>query len=239
MKSFELQLLIPHYQPIVRLSDRKVVMHECLARFIDKDGHGVGPLDLEHLFEDEDFLWNLFIQSFPLVVVNAHESITITVNIDVSSLTPKFFTYIEHFAHTNPTLVKNIHFEITEYNILKSLKFLPEYIQRIRSIGYKVLLDDFGTGGANLECLEQIKFDFIKIDGSFLIEASKNKEVLKRLEIIVELLKCYETELVAEHIENETIAQIAQDLGIDYGQGHLFGMPAPAIIKQSIKKGAL
>jgi EAL domain-containing protein (putative c-di-GMP-specific phosphodiesterase class I) len=230
MKKYQLDFIVPHYQPIVRLSDRKIVMYECLARFIDNNGNGVGPLDLEHLFEDKSFLWNLFDQSFPSIIANAHKDITISVNIDVSSLTPKFFTLIENLAHMHSDITKNIHFEITEKNILKGLSALPELVQHLRHIGYKAVLDDFGTGGANLECLERIKFDLIKIDGQFLIGASTSKEGLKRLENIVGLLKCYGTELVAEHIENETIAKIAQDLNICYGQGHFFGVPAPVII---------
>lgn len=229
MKSFGLRSILPHYQPIVRLSDKEVVMYECLARFIDNNGNGVGPLDLEHLFEDKSFLWNLFDQSFPSIIANMHKDVAISVNIDVSSLTPKFFTLIENLAYMHSDITKNIHFEITEKNILKGLDSLPELIQHLRHIGYKAVLDDFGTGGANLECLERIKFDLIKIDGQFLIGASKSKEGFKRLENIVGLLKCYDTDLVAEHIENETIAKIAQDLDICYGQGFLFGMPAPVI----------
>jgi EAL domain-containing protein (putative c-di-GMP-specific phosphodiesterase class I) len=203
-------------------------MFECLARF-NFGGRVFSPSDFELHFNDKEFLWQLFESSIPSLISHTKRDFEICVNIDVNTLTEQFFSIVESLALDYMQITKSIHFEITEKHILGGLDTLPYSIDRLRSIGHKIILDDFGTGGANLECLEHIKFDLIKIDGQFLSGATKGIDGLNKLKHIVGLLQCYKTDIVAEHIENEETAKIAENLNICYGQGYLFGMPAHAI----------
>lgn len=233
MTRFSIAGVIPHYQPIVRLADNKIIMYECLARFIGFNGDGIGPTDIEHLFDDQEFLWELLQKTVPCLInhINTYNTV-ITINIDAYTLGERFFYYFEHLFYKYPNCAKNIHFEITEKNIAKRLDYLEGYVKKIQEFGSKAVLDDFGTGGANIEIVSKIRFDYVKIDGQFLTGAVKSDEGLKRLQLIVELLKSYQTTIVGEHIESEEIADIAHMLGIEFGQGHYFGYPSPMIIQQ-------
>lgn len=231
MNRYAIAGLIPHYQPIVRLSDKKIVMYECLARFINNEGNGIGPNDITHLFDNQEFLWDLLEKTIPSLLshfIGSCEA-SISINVDPCSLGDRFFYFFEHLFHKHPDFAKFIHFEITEKNIYKALDSLNEHVTRLQSLGTHVFLDDFGTGSANLDVLKRVRFDCVKIDGQFLTGAAKNPDEFEQLELIVKLLKSHQTKIVGEHIENEHIFNIAKNLNIDYGQGHYFGFPRPTI----------
>lgn len=236
MKKYSIAEIVPYYQPIVLINNGKTVMYECLARFIKTNGKTVGPAEMAHLFEIPEFLWEIFEKTFPKVLEHAENNFTIAVNIDVSSISERFFYFIEHLFSKNLNLARQIHFEVTEGNIIKGGGRLVEYATHIQRLGAKVVLDDFGTGGANMEILEKIKFDHVKIDGQFLKSGVKTASGYKRLKLIVELLQSYNTPIVGEHIENSEIEAIAKTLGIDYGQGFLYGHAAPIISYGAIAK---
>lgn len=231
MKKYVIADIIPYYQPIVDLGSGEVVMHECLARFVGSDGKRLSPAEISHHFEDPVFLWELFESIFPKLTRHACNSNIISVNIDVCSITERFFHYIEASFNKFPNLVHHINFEVTERNIGKNIAQLCEYVTEIQKLGAKVVLDDFGTGGANIECLESINFDHVKIDGQFLKGAMISQSGYRRLQIIVDLLKSYAMPIVAEHIENDKIESIAKLMGIDYAQGYLYGAPTPLLLK--------
>lgn len=238
MIRYNIAEVVPHYQPIVQLSTGKIVSYESLARFVGVDGKKMFPGDVGHLFENPEFLWELFERMFPKVVEHAQTGVPIAVNVDVHSLTERFFYFIEHVFHKYPGAKENIHFEVTERSIGRGMDELCEYVNTIRGLGSKVVLDDFGTGGANIECLEQIRFDHVKIDGQFLKAAEMSRGGRKRLQIIVDLLRSYDgvnMPIVAEHIENAHIEAIARDLGIECGQGYYYGAAVPMIKESAVR----
>ena len=218
-----LTTLIPYYQPIVSLYDRSIVSYECLARFITEDRKMMSPDDLLEQFTDKHFLNDLFYKSF-FATIREELHVPVAFNLDVLIINSELINVLENITLTHPHLVHYLHFEITEHNIVRGMGSLPAYVSALRGLGYKVILDDFGTGGSSIECLEHIRFDIIKIDGQFL-KNSVDSTGRTRLKAIVDLLKYYGTELVAEHIETEQIARFAQEIGIEYGQGYLFGRP--------------
>lgn len=229
MRRYGIRDLVLHYQPIVWIPTGETAMYECLARFINVDGIGIAPGDIAHLFDEPEFLWDVFEKTLPRIIQYAKEDISVSINVDVSSLSDRFFYFIEHFFHKHPDIAKSIHLEVTEKNIVKGLGALADHIEAIRKLGLKVVLDDFGTGGANIECLEKVRFDLVKIDGMFMKNSVLNLTCFERLQHIVKLLKSYDTQIVGEHIENIEIENVAKLLKIDFGQGHFYGMPKPSI----------
>lgn len=220
--------IIPHYQPIIRMSDKIIVKHECLARFIDIEGVGLKPDDMEHLFDDESFLRALFERIMVDVVEYAKQGIPICANVDVKTIDEQFFKTITNLAAI-PGVTEHVGFEITEKNIAKNLVILIDQVKRIQGLGYRVILDDFGAGGANIKTLEHIKFDEVKIDGHFAIKAAKDANGYEKMKLIVDLLRCYHTPIVAEHIQTQAVEDVVIKLGIEFGQGYLYGVPAVSI----------
>lgn len=228
---------IPHYQPIVSLQEinRPIVGHECLARFVGPGYSLLGPNDLKDEFREPRFLTYLFNNSF-YHVIKEIQSTPIFLNLHaVVADSPIFLMMFEKVISSEPHLKDMISLELTERQITM-VHNLPEKLKNVQQLGVKIVLDDFGTGEANLEILEKFGFDGIKIDGQFLKNCTTQSGV-DRLNSIVELLRCYsDSPLVAEHIETEEIACVAKRAGIEYGQGYLFGRPIPAL--PQLKRGA-
>lgn len=226
MRRYSIGDAIPHYQPIVELSTGKTAMYECLARFKGLGGDPILPADIGHLFEDPLFLWDLFENTFPKVLRHAMSGRVIAVNIDLCSMGERFFSYLEHVFHKHPTAARNILFEVTERDIGRDLSALADCVEKIKGFGCQVAMDDFGTGGANIECLQAVGFDHVKIDGQFFREAAVSESGFKKLELIVKLLRIHKGQIVGEHIENGEIDAIAKKLGVDYAQGYHYGKPS-------------
>lgn len=233
MHRYQISEVIPYYQPIVDLQSGKVVMYEALARFLDHNGSGISPLNMEQLFCDDGFSMDVFKKMLPDAVRMANSNIDIAVNIEASSLGNDFFMLLENVFERFPNIAGYLSFEVTERTIGRDIKALAEHIEVVRAFGAKVVLDDFGTGAANFECLEAIRFDQVKIDGQFLKGSANSTGGLKRLKLFVDLLKSYNVPIVGEHIENSEIEMIAKNLTIDYGQGYFYGKPSPTISNES------
>lgn len=119
----------------------------------------------------------------------------------------------------------NICFEITENEIIKNLDKALVFIKKVRGLGCKISLDDFGRGLTSFSYLKNIPFDFIKIDGQFVKELNDDKINAAIIKSIVYIAEVMGKKTIAEHIESESVLKQVTDLGVDYFQGYYFSEP--------------
>ena len=120
---------------------------------------------------------------------------------------------------------KNICFEITENEIIKNMDHALIFINKLRQLGCKIALDDFGKGLTSFSYLKNIPYDYIKIDGQFVTgfnEDKINEAIIKSIVYIAEVMN---KKTIAEHIENEEMLNQIKALGVDYFQGNYFSKP--------------
>jgi Amt family ammonium transporter len=118
--------------------------------------------------------------------------------------------------------------EITENTLIEDDARALAVLKRLKEIGVKIALDDFGVGYSSLSYLSRFPFDCIKIDRSFVSEAQHNYGSLAIIETVVRLGKALKMRVVAEGVEDtEKLCLVAQR-GCHEAQGYLIGMPAPA-----------
>ncbi len=96
----------------------------------------------------------------------------------------------------------------------------------LRSLGCGVALDDFGTGTNSLRYLRDLPLTRVKIDGSFVRDILTNPRSEQTIRAIMQLIKAFPVDTVAEYVETQEIAQKLRAIGVDYGQGYAFGKPA-------------
>lgn len=125
---------------------------------------------------------------------------------------------------------KFIVLEILEGVMVNNLEKLNTKIEQLQSIGFKISLDDFGSGYSSLNTLHLLKLDELKIDQAFLRTASP-KDGAKRwivLKQIVQLAQQLKIVTVVEGIENREHAEMMKSFGCEYGQGYFYSRPLSA-----------
>jgi EAL domain-containing protein (putative c-di-GMP-specific phosphodiesterase class I) len=152
--------------------------------------------------------------------------ISVSINVTGHSLADdSFVDYLLAKTKSSRFPARLLTIEITEQSAVKDPARAVQLMKRLRAAGCGVALDDFGTGTNSLAYLRDLPITRVKIDGSFVKDILTNRRAASTLEGIVDLVRPFDVETVAEYVENESLARIVRSLGIDYAQGYAFGKP--------------
>ena len=139
----------------------------------------------------------------------------------------EFAQFIEDRVATSRLPAARLCFEITETSAVRDLAQAQRFIQRIRALGCKFALDDFGAGFCSFSYLRSLDVDFFKIDGSFVREVHHSPLALAIVRSIAEIARVMRKQTIAEYTESETIRSHLVALGVDYAQGFAIERPLP------------
>jgi EAL domain-containing protein (putative c-di-GMP-specific phosphodiesterase class I) len=117
-------------------------------------------------------------------------------------------------------------FEITEGGLIENVSTARQILQRLHDMGIELMLDDFGTGYSSLNHLELFPFDFVKIDRPFASRPGAEDANRGITSAVVQIASSLGLKAIAELVETQPVAEALQQMGCQYGQGYLFGMPA-------------
>jgi diguanylate cyclase (GGDEF)-like protein/PAS domain S-box-containing protein len=143
------------------------------------------------------------------------------------------------FAHRDlPGLVRSIlletglsphrlELEITESTLIGDKNRALHILRQIKAMGVTIAIDDFGTGYSSLDTLSSFPFDKIKIDRSFLADASAKPQAAAIIRAVVALGQSMCVPVLAEGVETEEQLSMLQQQGCQEGQGYLLGRPGP------------
>jgi EAL domain-containing protein (putative c-di-GMP-specific phosphodiesterase class I)/GGDEF domain-containing protein len=218
------------FQPIVDLDSGAVRHFEVLSRL---EG-GRSPYQLVTFAEELGI-----IEQFDLVVCRRALEflekergplVKLAVNLSAQSLGHGLFVnaLIELLKGTRSE--DRLLFEITESSQIGDLNSSNAAIQRLRERGYRVGLDDFGAGSASFPYLQALTIDFVKIDGAYVRRVESDERSAFILKAMCNLCRDLGVYTVAEMVETREQLDKLRDLGVDCGQGYLFGKPAPTIV---------
>jgi EAL domain-containing protein (putative c-di-GMP-specific phosphodiesterase class I) len=118
--------------------------------------------------------------------------------------------------------------EITETTLLDGLGATSQTLARLRELGVKLSIDDFGTGHSSLSQLQQTDVDILKIDQSFVSQMDHSVSSAAIVSAIITVGHALGLTLVAEGVERPEQAAMLREQGCDGAQGWLFGQPLPA-----------
>ncbi len=122
---------------------------------------------------------------------------------------------------------QSITFEITESAAIANLAEANQFISRIKAMGCRFSLDDFGTGLSSFAYLQNMAVDFLKIDGSFVRRMDTDTISETMVSAINQVGHAMGLMTIAEYVENKEIIQRLKKIGVDYGQGYALGKPKP------------
>ena len=117
--------------------------------------------------------------------------------------------------------------ELTESATVSDSLDANNALNDFKKIGVKLAIDDYGTGYSSLAYLSQLRFNEIKIDKQFVMELEQSNRDQTICKTTIEMAKSLGAFVVAEGVENESIANILQQYGCEIAQGYHFGKPMP------------
>lgn len=150
----------------------------------------------------------------------------VAVNLHASSLEdPQFIEQIKKLS-IDPA---HLSFEITEtVHVDQDAKQVIENVEMLKSMGYEIEIDDFGTGHASILSLQYLKPDRLKIDREFVQPIIDNPDQLLLVQSIIDLSRPFNVQVVAEGVESAEHAEILTNLGCDVLQGYALCEPIPS-----------
>ncbi len=118
--------------------------------------------------------------------------------------------------------------EFTETAEIEDMDGAAETVRQLRAAGVPVCIDDFGAGGAAFRYLRELRADYVKLDGAFVQRAENSERDRGIVHAMIEAARAVGASTIAEMIETEGQARLMRELGVEYGQGWLFGRPRGA-----------
>ncbi|WP_235088381.1 bifunctional diguanylate cyclase/phosphodiesterase [Chromobacterium sp. Beijing] len=118
--------------------------------------------------------------------------------------------------------------EITESSVMLDPELALALLHELRCAGVALYVDDFGTGYSSLSYLQKLPVDYIKIDQSFVMNMSQDKDSAMIVKSTIELVHHLGRLVVAEGVESAADWQSLRELGCDYAQGYFIAAPMPA-----------
>ena len=223
------------YQPIVRTTNRKVCDEEALARWIDPVKGMLSPADFIPILEDMKLIYKVDLHIVDIILERIKTQMeagayVVPISINLSRADFESCDIVEEID--NRVKVAGIPrelltIEITESIVGENFDYMKEQITRFQKLGFKVWMDDFGSGYSSLDLLQEMQFDLIKFDMRFMrqFETSPRSRI-----ILTELMRMAQSlgiETVCEGVETAEQADFLSEIGCTRMQGYYFCKPVP------------
>lgn len=225
IKGIKDEEFIVYFQPQLNIKTNKIIGFEALVRWNNPKYINESPQKFIELAEENNLIIDIgrqiMRQSFIFASKFRDNDITISLNVSPIQIIQQGFvleviSLMEEFKITK----KMISIEITETFLMESFELVNEKIRQLRKAGILIHLDDFGTGYSSLSYLNQIEFDAIKIDASFIRDFPRDKFLSESVKFITSLGKSLDLEVIAEGVET-TVQKVALDkIGVNIIQGY-------------------
>lgn len=219
------------YQPLVGAGSGRPVALEALLRWTSPTRGPVSPAVFVPIAEETGL-----INAIGLLVLERacretlpFAPLRLAVNISAAQLrNPELPEQIARILERTGFPAERLELELTETSLVEDADHAAVVLDRIRALGIRLSLDDFGTGYASIGFLKRFAFDKVKIDRSLIDEAVARPASRQVLEATAQIASALSIEVVAEGIETEAHARLAQQIGCDALQGWMFHCAVPA-----------
>ena len=221
-----------HAQPILDLRTGVVAHHELLVRMLDDDGELIPPGAFLQVAERFDLVQEIdrwvTRNAIELIADHAADDLRLTVNLSGRTLTDdRLLADIEHEIARTGADAGRLTFEVTETAAVANIQLAREFALRLREIGCRFALDDFGAGFGSFYYLKHLPFDYLKIDGEFVANCLANRTDQLVIRAVVDIAQGLGKETVAEFVGDDELVEFLRSQGVDYAQGFHIGRPLP------------
>lgn len=215
------------YQKILDAKTQEVSHYEALLRIIDKNGNIILPENILPIIKGTFILRNITKAILKICYKQLQENRDIKINVNLNPkdiIDDSILLILKKFA-LEDNISNRLGLEIVESEDLITCKEAKDNLLMLKNLGYKLFIDDFGSGYSNFIYLTEIKTDYIKIDESIIGKMLEDKICFLLVKSIIDFAKEANIKVVAEYVINKEIYEMVKLLGVDYVQGYYFSIP--------------
>jgi len=215
----------PAFQPIYDINQGQPIAYEVLAR-MRLDGIVIQAKDFIGVAQELGLTREMDLHVIRRALASALPGQGLFLNVDLQSFSDReFVDELITLLEPARTADRRITIEITERETVTPHESLVADIQRLRALGCRLALDDFGSGYSTYKFLELFRPDYLKIEGSFVRGMIENESDRKIVTHIHELARSFGMDTIAESVENTATEEALCKIGIRNAQGFHFGAP--------------
>ncbi len=226
-------MFVLRYQPIVHIATGQATHFEVLLRLQLPDGRIISPG--EFLPAAERFGLMLDIDRW--VIAHAIESLAIhrrenpalkfTINLSAPAFeTADLHSSVRDVLNKHDLPGDSLIFEITEQVAIHNFEDAETQLRELKAMGCGIAIDDFGTGYSSFSHLKRFRFDYLKIDGSFVEQLSSSPVDQTMVRLFADIGSGLGVRTIAEFVTDAKAYALLASYGIDYAQGFHIGRPA-------------
>ena len=230
--------LVLYFQPIVpiRREAESLRQFELLLRMRDESGQLVQPNEFIPAAERFNLMpaidrWVVH-QACALAHRRADEGVrqlyTLTINVSTTTINDEqFLDYVIAEIASADLSPGALCFELTETTAMTSLAAATHFIKELRQRGVRFSLDDFGSGLSSFMFLKNLPVDYIKIDGQFVHNVTRDRIDRSMVEAITQISTTMGISTIAERVDSADVLHQLAEIGVQYAQGHYIASPQP------------
>jgi diguanylate cyclase (GGDEF)-like protein len=215
------------YEPVVEAQSRRLGFYECLLRVIRPDGRIAHAHEIIPVAERIGLVRMLDHRVLELVVNELAAAPTLRASVNVSpasAVDPGWWLGLGAMLRANSDAAHRLIIEITETAAIQDVDDARGFVARVKDLGCKIAIDDFGAGHTSFRNLRKLGVDIVKIDGAFVQNIVKSEDDRAFVQTMIDLARRLKLVTVAEWVQDEAAASLLAAWGCDYLQGALIGL---------------
>lgn len=219
--------IVTAFEPVVHADTRQTAFYECLVRMRQDDGRAVLAPDIVPVAERLGLIRLVDHRILELVVAELASAPDVTLSLNISpetTMDPDWWASIESMMRAHPGVAERLIVEITETVEIQDIDDLRGFVTRLKDLGSRIAIDDFGAGHTSFRNLRKLGVDIVKIDGAFVQNLARSADDRAFVQTLVELARRLQIKTVAEWVQDDSSVTLLRDWGCDYIQGRLIGL---------------
>jgi diguanylate cyclase (GGDEF)-like protein len=233
LEALEAKRIVPFFQPILDVANRRIAAYEVLSR-IELDGEVIRADEFVEIAEKMGVIHRMdtlvMEQALNTLAAMKHEGL-VFVNLSPRALVfNEFARDIRRIVADSGFPPERVVFEITERDTVKNLSLLERFLNDLKADGFKLAIDDFGSGFSSFHYLRRFPIDFLKIEGDFIANMLDSEKDHTFVTSIRSLAREMGITVVAEYVESAEVLNELERMEVHLAQGYFVGKPQRELV---------